>query len=62
MTAANGVAMPPYCAITPLVQYTVPAKYTIPLARPRLHARSGPGRAVASATSSGASAIQPNSG
>jgi hypothetical protein len=38
IATATGVAIPPYCAMTPLVQYTVPAKYTTPVISPATNA------------------------
>ena len=57
--------MPPYCDITPLVQYRVPPKYSAPAARPSAQARRRPPRSGAtsvSATRSGARAIQETAG
>jgi hypothetical protein len=59
---------PPYTAITRVIQYSVPVKYTTPVASPSANARRngdvtrGVRATLASATSSGVSAIHANAG
>jgi len=52
-----------WTAMTLVIQYRVPAKYTSPVVTPRPKARASERpRCGSKATSSGASAIQPNAG
>jgi hypothetical protein len=63
MSTATQTASPPCSAITLTTQYSVPAKYTSPVRRPRIRALpSEPADGRVSDVSRGASAIQASAG